>query len=97
MSWISDSVNALGVANTFSKPLPKGIAEGATGSGLRIDGNTSSGSNAEDIEISASSRREKMRHKMENIWYWSVVKRISNSLLNLSKMGEAIKAYYIKP
>ena len=46
--------------------------------------------------IDPNSDDEKLRGKMETIWYWKLVKKLVNGTLTFFGIGDAIKVLYIK-
>lgn len=46
--------------------------------------------------IAENTEDEKLRGKMENIWYWGLLKKLINFLFTLFSKGDKIKAYYVK-
>lgn len=46
--------------------------------------------------IEANSDDEKLRGKMETIWYWKALKSLVNGTLTTLGVGDAMKAFYVK-
>lgn len=46
--------------------------------------------------IEAESDDEKLRGKMETVWYWKILKKVVNFTLTFFGIGDAMKVFYIK-
>ena len=46
--------------------------------------------------ISADTEDEKLRSKMETIWYWKGIKKLVNATLTFFGVGDAMKVFYVK-
>lgn len=46
--------------------------------------------------IDPNSDDEKLREKMESIWYWKLIKKIINGTLTFFGVGDAMKVLYVK-
>ena len=57
---------------------------------------TSSGLSEQSF-ISATSDDEKLRNKMDTVWYYIFVKNIINKGLSLFGVGDSLKGWFIKP
>lgn len=52
--------------------------------------------NNEEIYIAENTEDEVLRRKMEDIWYWKIIKKVVNFIFGISGRGDTIKSYYIK-